>query len=196
MIELENKSVLLLSASEYRRSIFRSLSQQYGFSLSFGISGFPEDLEDRACPLSYVQSTAKHKLLTYLGTNPNATDHHDFIISADTILSFNNNIIEKPESHSEAREILQAFKDNKIVVITAACIYTKNQMKEFFGQSAIIMNDYTDSAIDSYLGSVKFGSIAGGVDVDVMLEMGMVKGVEGQMDDIRGFPVQQFLQVC
>lgn len=196
MIDLRNKSLLLLSASEFRRSIFQSLSQQYGFNLSFGVSGFAEDLEDRACPLAYVKNTAKQKLVTFLDANPSATHHYGLVISADTILSFRNTIIEKPESLSEARELLQAFKGNKFIIITAACIYNENQVKELIGQSTIVTNNYDDTAIDSYLASVPFMSIAGGVNVDVMLEMGMVECVEGEVDIVRGFPVEQFLNQC
>lgn len=144
----------------------------------------------------YVQNTAKQKLATFLNSNSNVTNLHDIIISADTIISFNNKVIEKPESPSVARELLRDFKSNKVIIITAACIYNKNEVRELIDRSAIIMNDYTDEAIDSYLKGVPFMSIAGGIDVDIMLEMGMVKCVEGEMDVIRGFPVEQFLKIC
>ena len=195
MIVLKDKSLLLLSASESRRCMFESLSKQYHFVLSLAVSGFPEDLPDRDCPLMYVKSTAKQKLLTFLNDNPSAINQHDIIVSADTIISFNGTVIEKPGSHSEAKELLQGFRGRDVGVITAACIHREKKIEEFVGKANILMKDYTDDAINSYLDNVPYMKMSGGIKVDAMNEMGMLRGVEGEMDVIRGFPVEQFLKI-
>ena len=102
---MKSKKIILASSSPRRQDILKQL----GIPFKIIKSDFAEDLDKNIYknPKDYTTETAKLKAYDVLEKVKNQNETVDIIISADTVVSFESKIIEKPDSKEHAVEILQ-----------------------------------------------------------------------------------------
>jgi septum formation protein len=84
-------------------------------------SNFQENLDKNSCtPDEYVSQTAFHKAVDVFHKEP--AKNSDLIISADTIVVLNQEILEKPANPTHAKEMLQKLSGNTHTVLTAVVL--------------------------------------------------------------------------
>jgi septum formation protein len=110
---LEKLSIVLASQSPRRAAILR---ENLGLNFNVVVSGFAENL-DKALfknPSDYVSNTARLKAESVADSFISSTSNNkaDFIISADTIVVFDNIILEKPENDEGAKTMLKMLSGN------------------------------------------------------------------------------------
>ena len=123
--------IILASGSARRSQILKDNLQ-----LIFEVlpSSFAEDIDKSTTtgPSDYVEQTCRKKCLDSIKTNCKIEDKDkwpDIIITADTIVVYDQKILEKPSSKQHAIDMLQMLSGQKHHVLTAVTIAVLNKDK-------------------------------------------------------------------
>jgi len=117
------------SGSARRSQILRENLQLINFEVI--PSTFEENIDKSTCagPSDYVQQTCRAKCIDSISTNclvNNKDKWADIIISADTIVVYDDKILEKPKSNENAIEMITMLAGRKHTVLTAVTIAIKS----------------------------------------------------------------------
>ena len=117
------------------------------------------------------------------------------VLGADSVISLNNELINKPKSREEALEILKKLNGSIHFLITSVCISINGAMIwNFTDQSELKMKKLSDVKLNSYLKKVKTETLlAYGV---YQIEAGgleLFDSVKGERDSIMGLPIKQII---
>ena len=107
------------------------------------------------------------------------------VLSADTIVWFNNRIYGKPKDFAEAKEFLRELSGNVHTVFTGVA---------YDGEVKVVKSDVkfrklTDAMIDEYVARVKPTDRAGAFDIDESGDL-IVESYTGSYENIMGLPVE------
>lgn len=116
---------------------------------------------------------------------------NDIVISADTIVVLDNQIIGKPKDEKDAFQILKMLSNKMHTVITAFCIFYQGKVMERSVHSQVIMNQLSDDLIHKYIESKIPLDKAGAYGIQDNKKFPIVKTVIGSFDNVVGFPVEE-----
>tara|TARA_B110000027_G_C16110935_1_gene297677 strand:+ start:1174 stop:1755 length:582 start_codon:yes stop_codon:yes gene_type:complete len=117
------------------------------------------------------------------------------VLGADSVVSLNNELINKPNTREEALEILKKLNGSTHYLITSVCISKNGAMIwNFTDQSELEMKKHSDEQLTDYLKKIKTDVLlaygvyqieAGGLD--------LFKNIKGDMSSIMGLPIKQVI---
>ena len=117
------------------------------------------------------------------------------VLGADSVISLNNELINKPNTREEGLTILKKLNGSKHFLITSVCISKNGAMVwNFTDQSELKMKKLSEEQIIDYLKKVKTETLlaygvyqieAGGLD--------LFEEVKGDRDSIMGLPIKQVI---
>ena len=118
------------------------------------------------------------------------------VLGADSVISLNNELINKPNSREEGLSILKKLNGSTHYLITSVCISKNGAMIwNFTDQSELKMKKLTDDQLTNYFKKIKTDILlaygvyqieAGGLDLfDV---------IKGNRDSIMGLPIKQVIE--
>ena len=109
----------------------------------------------------------------------------DGVLSADTIVWFNNRIYGKPKDLAEAKEYLRELSGNVHTVFTGVAY--NGEVKVV--RSDVKFRELSDAMIDEYVARVKPTDRAGAYDIDESGDL-IVESYTGSYENIMGLPVE------
>lgn len=115
----------------------------------------------------------------------------EIIISADTIVVLNNEIINKPKDKQDAYDILKKLSNKEHEVITAFTIIKNGKTLTDIVISKVVFNDLNDDLINAYIESGSPLDKAGAYGIQDNDKFPIVKSYSGSYDNIVGFPVDE-----
>lgn len=126
--KLQQISIILASQSPRRRAIFQ---ENLGLVFDVIVSGFAEDVDKSTCidPSDYVAKTSRIKAESVVEEITSKGRYVDVVISADTIIVCDADILEKPTSKLEAFETLKKLSGRDHCVLTAVTIAVRDGVK-------------------------------------------------------------------
>ena len=163
--------LILASGSPRRAKILRDCGVEFTVVKSDAPEvSYPHD------PERTVKENALAKGATVSGTN---------ILSADTIVWFNNRIYGKPRNLDEAKVYLRELSGNVHTVFTGVA---------YNGEVKVVRSDVkfrklSDAMIDEYVARVKPTDRAGAYDIDESGDL-IVESYTGSYENIMGLPVE------
>ena len=174
--------VILASASPRRKELMKQITDDFQVI----VSDINEEQSYALSPLEAVLDIAKRKGLKVHEQHP-----HDLVISADTIVVLNNQIIHKPIDEEDAKRILKMLSNKKHQVITAYCLFKDNKMIERHVISEVVFNDLSEQLINEYVASGSPLDKAGAYGVQDNDHFPIVKETRGSLTNVIGFPVDE-----
>lgn len=123
IVHILNKQRNVLGSSSPRR---RDLLQSIGLNFEIIDSGFNEKLlrDKFSHPCEYVKENAKQKAIHVQKKLSEGGERADLIISADTVVTFQDNIFEKPKDKDDAISMLEKLSGNWHTVFTGVALIT------------------------------------------------------------------------
>jgi len=117
------------------------------------------------------------------------------VLGADSVISLNNELINKPNTRKEGFEILKKLNGSTHYLITSVCISKNGAMVwNFTDQSELKMKKYSDRQLESYLEKIKTETLlAYGV---YQIEAGgleLFDSIRGDKESIMGLPIKQVI---
>jgi septum formation protein len=118
------------------------------------------------------------------------------VLGADSVISFNNELINKPKSRDEALKILKKLNGSTHFLITSVCISKNGAMIwNFTDQSELKMKRLSNEELILYLKKINTEILlAYGV---YQIEAGgleLFESVKGDKDSIMGLPIKQIIE--
>ena len=174
--------VILASSSPRRRELMKRIYPDYKIITA----DIDEESSYNLPPLEATLEIARRK-----GEKVKEDHYDDLIISADTIVVIDNQIIGKPVDEEDAKRLLHLLSGRTHEVITAYCLFYKDKFIEHYVSSFVTFYKLSDQLIEDY---VKTGSPldkAGAYGYQDNDKYPIVKEIKGSIDNVIGFPVEE-----
>ena len=116
---------------------------------------------------------------------------NEIIITADTLVWFENKCLGKPKDKDEAKYMLKLFAGKSHDVITSVGFLTMNNFKILTESTSVTYKNLTHSEIDYYVENVNPIDKAGSYGIQDWIGMIGVEYVNGSYTSVLGLPVPQ-----
>ena len=147
-------------------------------------------LGEGADPLSISKNLAEIKSLKVSNKNPDR-----YVLGADSVISLNNTLINKPNSREEAFGILKKLNNSTHYLISSVCI-TKNgaMVWNHTDSSELKMKNLKDDELSTYLKKIDTKTLlAYGVYQIEAEGLELFEYVKGDKDSIMGLPIREII---
>lgn len=173
---------VLASSSPRRKDLMREISSDF----LIDVSNVDEVIVEGLSPTEVTKNIAYQKGIVVANRHKN-----DLVISADTIVVIDEQIIGKPHDENDARRILKLLSGKSHLVHTAFWIFYQGKSYDGLVTSIVHFNQLSDELIDRYINSKSPLDKAGAYGYQDNEKYPLVKMVEGSIDNIIGFPVTE-----
>jgi septum formation protein len=144
---------------------------------------YPSVLKREAIPLYLAQA----KAMSYSSLIASNT----ILITADTIVWLDNEVIGKPSGEDEAVTMLMKLSGNMHEVFTGVCIKTATQEKLFHASTKVYFRKISEEEISYYVHTFQPLDKAGAYGVQEWIGYIGVERIEGSYYNVMGLPVQR-----
>ena len=184
--------IILASKSGVRKKIL----DNNNIDCEVQISNVDEDeikvslLNEGADPLTVSKNLAEIKSIKVSSKNPNR-----LVLGADSVISLNGELINKPKSREEAFNILKKLNNSKHYLISSVCISKNGSMIwNHTDSSELKMKDHTDEALSKYLKEIKTETLlAYGVYQVEAQGLKLFEYIKGDKNSIMGLPIRDII---
>ena len=177
---------VLASKSPRRQELMKLISSDFVIA----VEDIDEESSYKLSPIEAVKDIARRKGEAVDKLYPN-----DLIISADTIVVIDDQIIGKPVDAMDAKRILKELSGRSHYVHTGFRIKYLNKEVISCVTSEVIFNELSDELIEKYIASKSPLDKAGAYGVQDNDEFPIIKKVIGSIDNVIGFPVKEIKEV-
>lgn len=185
---LSKYNIILASNSPRRRELLCQLGIDYSVKTLEGIDeGFPETLSNT----EVAEFIANKKADAYL----QLMAENDLIITADTIVCVEDEILGKPKDAADARRMLAKLSGREHDVITGVVVATKERKDAFSVTTRVKFAELTDEIIAHYVENFKPFDKAGAYGIQEWIGFVGVESINGSFFNVIGLPVQRLFQV-
>ena len=159
-------------------------------------SGVDEDqVKDSLIAVGANPMLISKNLAELKSTKVSVNQPDQLVLGADSVISLNDELINKPNTREEGLKILQKLNGSKHFLITSVCVSKNGVMVwNFTDQSELIMKKLTNKQLVEYLQKIKTETLlnygvyqieAGGLE--------LFDSVEGDKNSIMGLPIKQVI---
>ena len=120
-----------------------------------------------------------------------AIHEDDLVITADTVVIVDNDILGKPHDESEAKAMLRRISGRSHQVVTGVCLVTKDKRREFSVSTDVTFRTLSESEIDYYVSRYRPFDKAGAYGIQEWIGYVGVTGLNGSYFNVMGLPVQR-----
>ena len=184
--------IILASKSGVRKQIL----DKYKIDNEVMVSNVDEDeikdslLTEGADPLIISKNLAEIKSIKVSNKNPDR-----LVLGADSVVSLDNELINKPKSREEAFSILKKLNNSIHYLISSVCISKNGAMIwNHTDSSELKMKNLDDSSLSKYLDKIKTETLlAYGVYQIEADGLELFEYVKGDRNSIMGLPIKEII---
>lgn len=119
---------------------------------------------------------------------------NEIVITADTIVSLNGQILGKPETPEHALEMLTALSGKRHEVITGVSLLREHHLHSFYELSEVFFKPLSADEINYYVSTCRPMDKAGAYGIQEWIGMIAVEKIIGSYSNIVGLPTQRLYQ--
>ncbi len=186
-VNLQNKRIILASGSPRRKMLMKGLD--IPFEIIAGSQtdeSYPAGLPAEDIPVFLARRKAES--VEFMLSD------HTIVITADTIVVCDGEVIEKPENEAHAREILMKLSGNMHRVLTGVCMRSMKKEKCFTAETKVCFGKLTEEEIRYYVQAYQPFDKAGAYGIQEWIGYVSVERIEGSFYNVMGLPVHQVYQ--
>ena len=184
--------LILASKSGVRKKIL----DKYKIDFEVIVSRVDEDqvkeslLAEGANPLVISKNLAELKAKKVSNNNPDR-----LVLGADSVISLQDKLINKPKSREEALDILKELNNSKHFLISSVCISKNGAMIwNHSDQSELKMKKFKEEDLLKYLNKISTETLlAYGVYQIEADGLSLFEYIKGDKDSIMGLPIKQIM---
>ena len=184
--------IILASKSGVRKEIL----DKHNIENEVIVSNVDEDevkeslLAEGADPLTISKNLAEIKSIKVSNKNPGR-----YVLGADSVISLNNELINKPNTREEAFAILKKLNNSVHYLISSVCIAKNGVMIwNHTDSSELKMKNLNDEELSLYLNKIETKTLlAYGVYQIEADGLELFKYVKGDKDSIMGLPIKMII---
>ena len=184
--------IILASKSGVRKKIL----DNYKIESEVVISNVDEDsiknslLAEGADPLLISKNLAELKSIKVSSKYPNR-----LVLGADSVISINGELINKPESREEALLILKKLNNSKHNLISSVCISKNGSMIwNHTDSSELKMKNFSEEELSTYLNKIKTKTLLDYGVYQVEADgLDLFEYIKGDINSIMGLPIKDII---
>ncbi|MEN8120115.1 MAG: Maf family nucleotide pyrophosphatase [Bacteroidota bacterium] len=185
--KFSNKKIILASQSPRRHNLLKGIGLDFDILTSEETDeSFPPEMNTDDVPVYLAKKKAK--------TFEKFIDDNTILITADTIVSLNGKILNKPTNRSDAENMLNLLSGNSHIVITGVCVKSLHKEKCFSSHTAVYFDDLSKEEIEYYIDKFKPFDKAGAYGIQEWIGYIGIKKIEGSYFNVMGLPVQRLYE--
>ena len=182
--QLSQYHLILASASPRRISLLKELNLTFDCIPLDVEEVFPAGLEDHEVAKFLAKLKAEAFPIEKLTSK-------SILITADTIVCLNDEVIGKPDDHEHAIEMLRKLSGQMHKVITGVCLRSHDKESIFSNETDVYFGKLTDEEIIYYVDQFKPFDKAGAYGIQEWIGYIGIEKIEGSYFNVMGLPVQQ-----
>lgn len=181
---MKAKKIILASNSPRRRELLAGLDISFEVKVIPGIDeSYPEDLPAVEVP-QYISKTKADAYLDMI-------DNDTMVITADTVVVLDDEILGKPVDDDDARRILHKLSGKTHQVITGVCLTSLDKQRVFAVTTGVTFKQFTEQEIDYYVSHYHPLDKAGAYGIQEWIGHIGVTALNGSYFNVMGLPVQR-----
>lgn len=181
---LNSYNIVLASNSPRRKELLERLGIKFKIRTLLGVDeSFPKELQG-AEVAKYISKKKADAYKETMGEN-------DLIITADTIVCIDNQILGKPKNAAEAATMLGRLSGRTHEVITGVTVLSKSKCENFAVTSRVKFATLTEEEISYYINNFLPFDKAGAYGIQEWIGLIAVEELHGSFFNVMGLPVQR-----
>ncbi|MGB3947250.1 MAG: Maf family nucleotide pyrophosphatase [Bacteroidia bacterium] len=186
MEKLKKMNVLLASKSPRRQYLLKELGLNFEVKTKDVDESFPEHLQAQEIALYLCEKKA------------NAFDEelteNTIVITADTIVWVDNQVLNKPENYEDAVRMLKLLSGKKHEVYTGVCLKSVSKIKTFYAKTDVYFKTLTEQEINYYITNYNPYDKAGAYGAQEWIGYIAVEKIIGSYFNVMGLPVKELYE--
>ncbi len=182
------KKIILASTSPRRRDLLK----QAGYEFEIAAPEYDENILNKSFNYNLIENIAQNKGLSV------AKKHNEpaIIISADTVVIYNNIVMGKPKDFDTALRMLSMLNNKTHKVVTSVCVIDVEKHKQIIKSetSEVTFNNMSKKELTDYIYGFKPYDKAGSYGIQE-LPKSFIKEIKGDYDNIVGLPVKMLINM-
>lgn len=178
--KLKDFEIILASKSPRRQTLLKELNLDFHIVLKEVDESYPKEIPTKEVP-AYI---ARKKAVPF----KNHIEHNQIIITADTIVLLNNQIVGKPKDAEEAKNTLRKLSGNTHSVISGVCLTTTNKQMVETVISEVTFDKLSEETINFYIDKYQPLDKAGAYGIQEWIGYVGIKEIKGSYTNIVGLP--------
>lgn len=181
---LKDFRLILASQSPRRQQLLADAGLKYELAPRFECDEvFPDDMaaDDVAGYLSRLKSEAY----------PAELGERDILLTADTVVVVDNDILGKPASREEAIAMISSLSGRRHKVITGVTLRSKSAVQTFSVCSDVVFRALSAEEIAYYVDNYRPMDKAGAYGIQEWIGYVGIERIEGSFYNVMGLPVQR-----
>ena len=181
--QLKNKNIILASGSPRRQQFLKDLKLDFTIQLKEVEEIYPQELKGK----EIVKYLAKLKASPFTSLSKD-----DILITADTIVWHEGEMLGKPNSEEEAIKMLQSLSGKVHKVYSGVCLKSENKELVFSDTTKVYFKKISLAEIQFYVTNFKPLDKAGSYGIQEWIGLIGVDKIKGSYFNVMGFPVHKF----
>ena len=182
MHSFQPKNLILGSASPRRKALLEAMGLEFELRQA--------DMEE-----SYPEGLTGHQITDYLARQKATIlradlDQDSLLLTADTVVWFNNSVLEKPADMNEAQETLRRLSGQWHEVITSVCFTRIAKQLTEHAVTSVKFTDLSEQMIDTYLQIGHPLDKAGAYGIQEWIGLVGVETIRGSYTNVVGLPTE------
>ncbi len=181
--DLRAWNIILASSSPRRKELLENLGlnfKQVNYSFT---ESFPDGLSNQETAAFLAGQKADYA--------EGKLKSNDIVITADTIVCYQDIILGKPADRDEAVKMLNKLSGKRHSVITGVCILNTSFRSCFTSSTEVVFSDLDRDEIEYYTDKYKPYDKAGAYGIQEWIGYIGVKEIRGSYFNVMGLPVQR-----
>ncbi len=176
--------IILASKSPRRHELLKLMGLDFTIELKEVDESYPDGLS----PAEIAVYVAAQKAKAF-GNVPGK-----IVITSDTIVALNGEILGKPNDRAHAKEMLKTLSGNKHEVYTGVTLVKEEVMHSFYDVTEVFCREVNDNEIDFYIENFKPFDKAGSYGIQDYWGLAVVQRINGSYTNVMGLPTEKLFE--
>jgi septum formation protein len=178
--------LILASSSPRRQYLMREAGFEFTVEKPEADESFPPNL-----PVDQVARYLAVKKAEQFRT----TIHHEIVVTADTVVILDGEILNKPADRDEAIAMLHKLSGRTHLVMTGVCILSAEKEESFDDTTEVTFKQLTQQEIEYYVDHYKPYDKAGAYGAQDFIGMIAIEKIVGSYFNVMGLPIHKVYEV-
>jgi len=176
----QSTPIILASKSPRRQELLKLMGLDFKVELKDVDESYPEGLTPAEISIYISEKKAKA-----------FKANHEIVITADTIVALNGEILGKPENRVHAQQMLKKLSGKKHEVYTGVTLVKGEKIFSFYDVTTVYCKEVTEQEIDFYIDNFKPYDKAGSYGIQDWWGIVVVERIEGSYTNVMGLPTEK-----
>ena len=183
---LQKYNIILGSASPRRKKLLSDIGIKFSIQTNDTEEEYPSSLKEEEIPEFLSQQ--KSEFLSKKQRNK------DLLITADTIVSYKSEVLNKPKNKEQAFNILNKLSGNTHKVITGVCIKSIKKQVVFSATTMVTFRKLSYKEIEYYINNFNPFDKAGAYGIQDWIGKIGIQKIDGSYSNVVGLPTKELYE--